>query len=146
MIEGTCRCGAVRYTIAVDALPATHACHCHRCRRWSGGAFGQQAIVSETALTVTGPVVVYERTTEDRISTQRICRICHARIYNTDTRRPGIAVIRAGTLHQSEELECRAHVFTATKQKWFAIPDDVPSWRENPPPAEFAAIMPRPAA
>ncbi|MBS0283131.1 MAG: GFA family protein, partial [Proteobacteria bacterium] len=106
-ITGGCRCGACRYELALDALPPVYACHCHICQRASGSAFSVQALVPEASLTVTGPIVVHEIATEDRISIQRFCGTCHARVYNTNTRRPGIAVVRAGTLDRSEELECR---------------------------------------
>ena len=132
MLEGGCRCGAVRYTLALDALPVTYACHCHQCQQWSGSAFSQQAFIPEGALSVSGPLAVYEKVTEDRTSTQRVCSVCHARIYNTNTRRPGIAVVRAGTLDRSEELDCVAHIYVANKQRWFTIPEGVPSWPEAP--------------
>lgn len=142
-IAGGCRCGAVRYEIATADLPLAYACHCHQCQRWSGSAFSLQALVAEDALSVDGPVTVYEKVTEDRTSTQRLCAVCHSRIYNTNTRRPGIAVIRAGTLDRSEELACVAHIFTANRQRWFDIPDTVSSWPEMPPPAEFVAVLTR---
>lgn len=142
-IEGGCNCGAVRYTLAVDALPPTYACHCHQCQRWSGSAFSQQALVPESAVTASGPIVVYEKVTEDRTSIQRMCGVCHARIYNTNTRRPGIAVVRAGTLDRSEELDCVAHIYTSYKQHWVDIPADVSSWPEAAPPEEFVQALMR---
>ena len=144
MIEGGCRCGAARYTIARDDLPPAYACHCHICQRASGSAFSVQALVAETSLSVTGPVVVVEVVTGDRTSVQRFCGECHARVYNTNTGRPGIAVVRAGTLDRSEELDCATHIFTAYRQRWVTIPADVPSWAEAPPPAEFIAAMTAP--
>lgn len=143
IIAGGCRCGAVRYQVATEAQPPVYACHCHQCQRWSGSAFSLQALVREDALTVEGPITVYERTTEDRTSTQRICGACHSRIYNTNTRRPGIAVLRAGTLDETEALDCKAHIFTAYKQGWFDLPDTVPQWPEMPPPEEFFATLMR---
>lgn len=142
-VTGGCRCGAVRYNLAVDALPPAYACHCHQCQTWSGSAFSLQVLVPETVLTVSGPVILYEKTTEDRTSRQRICGVCHTRIYNSNTRRPGIAVVRAGTLDRSEELECVAHIFTRSKQRWFALPDGVPNWPEAPPPDAFIAALAR---
>ena len=140
-LEGDCRCGETRYAIAIDTVPPAYACHCHQCQRWSGSAFAVQIIVPEAALSVTGPVIVYERTTEDRTSFQRICGVCHTRIYNTNTRRPGVAVVRAGTLDRSEEVDCVAHIFTAFKQKWVMIPETVPSWPEGAPTGDlFAAV------
>ena len=95
----------------------------------------------EAKLTVTGAIIVHEITTEDRISVQRFCGTCHSRIYNTNTRRAGIAVVRAGTLDRSEELECRAHIFTNYKQRWVDLPDDVRQWPESAPQDEFAAAL-----
>ena len=141
-IKGKCRCGACCYEIAVDQLPRVYACHCHVCQRWTGSAFSLQALVPETGLAVTGPVIVQEVTTEDRTSVQRFCGTCHSRIYNTNTRRPGVAVVRAGTLDRSEELDCVAHIFTAYRQLWVIIPAHVPSWPEAAPPADFARALP----
>lgn len=140
-LEGGCRCGAVRYTIDVQTVPRSYACHCHQCQRWSGSAFSQNFLVQEDLLKVAGPITLYELKTKDRISSQRICTTCHTRIYNTNTRRPGFAVVRAGTLDRSEELQCAGHIFTATKQAWVVIPPDVPSWPEAASPQEFLSLL-----
>lgn len=140
-VTGGCRCGAVRYTLALDKLPNTYACHCLDCQTWSGSAFSQQAVIGEGAIAVTGPVALYELRTEDRVSSQRICATCHTRLYNTNTRRPGLAVVRAGTLDESHKLNCVAHIWVKRKQPWLAIPDGVPQWEEAPPPNEFLAAM-----
>ena len=142
-ITGGCRCGACRYELALNALPPVYACHCHICQRASGSAFSLQALVPEETLSVTGPIVVHEITTEDRTSTQRFCVTCHSRLYNTNTRRPGIAVVRAGTLDRSEELDCRAHIYTNYRQRWVPLPAEVPQWGEGAPMAEFVAALMR---
>ena len=143
MIQGGCRCGACRYTLDLPALPPVYACHCHICQRFSGSAFSVQALVPEQALAVTGPIIVYEKVTEDRTSVQRYCGVCYSRLYNTNTRRPGIAVVRAGTLDRSEELVCRAHIFTNYKQGWVTLDDDIPQWGEAADPDEFIAALMR---
>lgn len=140
-ITGGCRCGAVRFEIARDDLPPIYACHCHICQRWTGSAFSVQALVPKDSLTVTGPIVTYEIATEDRRSVQRLCGTCHSRIYNTNTRRPGVAVVRAGGFDRSEALECRAHIFTNYKQAWVVLPAGVPQWPEAAPPAALAAAL-----
>ena len=143
MLAGGCRCGAVRYTVALDVLPPAYACHCHTCQRWSGSAFSIQLLLAENQLTVEGPVTTLEIRTEDRVSSQRVCEKCHSRIYNTNTRRPGVAVLRAGTLDDSEALECVAHIFTAYRQRWFVLPEGVPAWPEAAPMADFIATLQR---
>ncbi len=141
-VAGGCRCGAVRYTLAVDALPPAYACHCHECQTWSGSAFSEQMRIAEDGIAVTGPVVRYDREgTGGRISQQRLCGVCHTRIYNTNTIRPGIAVVRAGTLDDSHLVDVVAHIWTKRKQLWIAIPDGVPNWPEGAPADAMATAL-----
>lgn len=141
-IEGGCRCSAVRYKLARDALPPTYACHCLDCQTWSGSAFSQQTFVPEAALAVSGAVVVYEFTTPSgNTSTQRICGICHTRIYNTNSARPNVAVVRAGTLDRSNELRVVAHIWVKRKQPWLTLADGVPIWPEAAPAAELVGSL-----
>lgn len=142
-ITGGCRCGACRYTIDWAELPAVYACHCHVCQRWSGSAYGVQALVGETQICGDRAGGGYEKATEDRTSVQRVCGECHSRLYNTNSRRPDIAVVRAGTLDRSEELMCRAHIFANYKQGWVRLDDDLPQWGEAADPNEFIAVMMR---
>ena len=112
IIGGGCRCGAVRYMLAMDALPTTYACHCTDCQTWSGSAFSQQAVVPESAIEASGPITIYELTSPSgRVSRQRMCSVCHTRIFNTNSARPGVAVVRAGTLDRSNELFVIAHIW-----------------------------------
>jgi hypothetical protein len=146
-VEGGCRCGAVRYTLAIDALPVTYACHCLDCQSWSGSAFSQNSWLKEDAISVTGPVVLYEREGNGgRISRQRMCEQCHSRIYNTNSIRPGVIVLRAGTLDRSDALDCAIHIWTCRKQAWIVIPEGVPSWPENPPMEAMRAMVLRAGA
>jgi hypothetical protein len=142
-IEGGCRCGAVRYRLKIDTLPKVYACHCLDCQTWSGSAFSLQCVVPEEALEVTGEPHLYERPSDDgtRISRQRGCPICITRVYNTNTRRPGFAVVRAGTLDRSDELAIVAHIWTRRKLSGIDIPAAVPSWPENAPLADFLALL-----
>ncbi len=131
----------MRYTLSAEGLPRTYACHCLQCQTWSGSAFSQQVLLAEEAIEVTGPVVLYELTTGNRTSRQRMCGICHTRIYNTNTRRPGIAVVRAGTLDDSHQLDVVAHIWVKRKQPWLRIAEGVPTWPESAPAEDFASVM-----
>ncbi|HXC57078.1 MAG TPA: GFA family protein [Rhizomicrobium sp.] len=144
-VEGGCRCGAVRYRVALDKLPNVYACHCRDCQTWSGSAFSLQFIVPEEVLEVTGTPYLYERVSDDgeRISRQRGCSTCLTRVYNTNTRRPGLAGVRAGTLDRSDELAIVAHIWTKRKLAGIDIPAGLPSWPEGAPPADFTAALSR---
>ena len=141
-IQGGCRCGAVRYTLALKGLPRTYACHCRDCQTWSGSAFSQQTFVPEASLSVIGPLAVYELTTPSgSISIQRMCAVCHARVYNSNSSRPGVVVVRAGTLDRSDELDVVAHIWVKRKQPWLELPTHVPAWRESAPVAELLQAL-----
>ena len=141
-VAGGCRCGASRYTLAVAAMPPVYCCHCRYCQTWSGSAFTQQAVVAESAIAASGPIITFERENDSgHRSTQRVCGSCHTRLWNTNDARPGIAVVRAGTLDDSETLVPRAHIWVSRKQPWVVLADGVPTWPETPPIAEFFAVM-----
>src|SRR5580692_3862364 len=92
-IEGGCRCGRVRYRAALAGLPRVYACHCLDCQTWTGSAFSLQFILPEDQLEVTGEPGLFELTAPDgdRTSRQRACPVCFTRVYNTNTRRPGLS-------------------------------------------------------
>lgn len=139
-MTGGCRCGAVRYRLAVAELPRAYACHCRNCQTWSGSAFAQQLLAAEDAILIEGPVVDYLFTSPSgSTSHQRICGECHCRIYNSNDARPGIAVVRAGTLDESDRLDTPLHIWVKRKQPWLRLPDDAVTFAEN---ATFAAMLP----
>ena len=144
-IEGGCRCGRIRYRLAVEKLPNAYACHCRDCQTWSGSAFSLNAILPENQLEVAGAPDLYERTSQEsgRTSFQRGCAVCFTRVFNTNSARPGLVVIRAGTLDRSDELNVVAHIWTRRMLHGIVIPDGVPHWPESAPPAEFVAALMR---
>jgi hypothetical protein len=142
-IEGGCRCGRIRYRIAADALPNAYACHCRDCQTWSGSAFALQFITAETHFAITGDPGLFELTSPDgtRTSRQRACPVCFTRIFNTNTARPGLVVVRAGTLDRSDELRIVAHIWVKRKVQGIGLAADVPTWLEGPPLAQFMAAL-----
>jgi hypothetical protein len=138
-VAGGCRCGAVRYALAIAAFPRAYACHCRDCQTWSGSAFSLQVVVAEGAIVVEGPVVRYDfLNPSGNVSHQRMCGICHTRIFNTNDARPGIAVVRAGTLDDSDVLAVPLHIWAKRKQPWVRLPDDAVVFDEA---ASVEAIM-----
>ena len=142
MIEGGCRCGAVRYTLALDAPPRSYACHCRDCHTMSGSAFALQAPVPLGAIEVTGDLRSWANLSRSGASTaQFFCAACHTRLYSTNSGRPGMAIVRAGTLDESDALMPSLHIWTKRKQAWIGLPEGVPSFAENAPLAAFISIL-----
>jgi len=141
---GGCRCGAVRYAVVLGKLPPAYACHCRDCQTWSGSGFSEQIFLNEAELAVTGDVAVYELVSPSgNTSRQRMCPVCHTRVFNTNSARPGLVVLRADTLDRSDEVEIVAHIWTRRKQAWIGIADGVPAWPEAAPMDDFLAVLKR---
>ncbi|WBY08470.1 GFA family protein [Sphingomonas sp. 7/4-4] len=118
----------------MDAVPGTYACHCTICQRMTGASFAHQMPVAEEVLTVTGELTpVPMATLSGGLSVQRYCAKCLTRIYNTNSARPGVAIVRAGTVDGSEGLSPRLHIHTSTKQPWITLPEGVPAYPEGAP-------------
>ena len=142
MLTGGCRCGAARYTIALERMPRTYACHCTRCQRASGSSFAHQMPVPEAALSVTGALRTAVVTSPGgAVSTGYHCAVCVGRLYSTNSRWPGMAIVRAGTVDGSERLSPALHIFTSTKQPWLVLPEDVPAFEDVGTPEELMAIL-----
>jgi hypothetical protein len=141
-LEGGCRCGAVRYTIALDELPPVYCCHCLSCQSSSGSAFSQQAIIRESSLSSSGALLDYRFERADGSSGHhRLCPTCFTRLWSTSSSRAAIALLRAGTLDRSMEIVPRAHIWTKRKQPWLVLGREVPQWPENAPPGELLRAL-----
>ena len=142
MITGGCRCGAVRYTIATDAMPKTYTCHCTICQRATGSSFAHQMPVRASALAVTGETVVAELTgASGSTSLNHFCPHCYSRLYSTNSSRPGLAVVRAGTIDGGEHLSPVLHIFTSTKQPWIDLPADVEAYPDLAPMEAWTRVF-----
>lgn len=142
MLAGGCRCGVVRYTVAVEAPPPVYCCHCGACQSWSGSAFTEQAPVRAEALTVEGRLATFTyRTASGATSTHSACAVCFSRVFNVNDRLPGWVLLRAGTLDTSDGLAPVGHIWVSRKQAWVELPAGLPAYPENAPPAEWLAML-----
>jgi hypothetical protein len=122
-MQGGCGCGQVRYTINAPQMPVVYACHCTECQTQSGSAFGLQMPVFETMLSLTGDLISGERTQPSgAIGTINCCSKCLVRIYSKNSTRPGMLVMRAGTLDDSQHIIPKFHLWVRSKQFWVTIP------------------------
>ena len=142
-VTGGCRCGAVRYELALHHLPPIYCCHCRDCQTWTGAAFSQQAVLRESdfALTAGRPALFELTNPSGSISRQYVCGNCHTRLYNTNSARHGLVVVRAGALDASDALLAVLHIWVKRKQPWLELPEGVPSFEESAPAEAFLNLV-----
>lgn len=130
--EGGCQCGAVRYRIKAERL-TSYACHCRECQKQSASAFGISVPVFEANIEIRGITNSWRRPTDSGSHTRCFfCPICGSRLYHAGENRPGLVTIKGGSLDDAKHLAPVAHIWTASKQDWVVLPEDVPQWEYQP--------------
>jgi hypothetical protein len=135
--KGGCMCGALQYES--NAAPAAVVCcHCTDCQRRTGSAFGISVIVPREAFKKTSGEAstwISRRESGNAINLQS-CVVCSTRCWAEQEANPRFLMIIGGTLDDAAILQPNAHIYTATKQAWVTIPENViaaegePDWRE----------------
>jgi len=135
--EGGCMCGALRYRCA-EAPAMTLCCHCTDCQRRTGAAFGITVSVNTSAFSILkGETTSWLsiRQSGSKLLFQS-CAVCGTRCWGDLPDIPESTLILGGTLDVAISLEPSAHIYTATKQPWVSIPDNIyeaenkPDWRK----------------
>ncbi len=131
-LTGGCACGTLRYKVADQSGFVPYACHCLDCQTRQGSSFALQLFVLEPAFNLVGqPIFGRVKKADGTVVTHAGCAKCLTRIYSANSARPGLLVLRAGTLDDSHTLEPRVHIWTSRKQPWLKIPDGTPSHPEQ---------------
>ena len=132
-IEGGCLCGQVRFK--ADAEPLFQAvCHCKDCQKQGGTAYSVVIGVPDAALTVTGETATYEHAGGSGGQVSRVfCPRCGSPILTRAAAAPGLAIVKAGTLDDTSELDPKVHVWTESAMPFTKIPEGAMAFGKNPP-------------
>jgi hypothetical protein len=127
--EGGCTCGHVRYRLISKPL-FVHCCHCRWCQRETGSAFALNAMIeAERVQLVHGDVVIVDIPSNSGKG-QRIsrCPTCKIAVWSTYAGAgETIRFVRIGTLDEPSSLPPDIHIYTGSKQPWFALPPNIPA-------------------
>lgn len=130
--EGGCDCRAIRYRIESAPL-FVHCCHCRWCQRESGASFALNAMIEADRVTPLGEAPELVDTPSESGDGQIIARCPHCRIAvwsNYSAAGPLVDFVRVGTLDNPDLLPPDIHIFTASKQPWVVLPENVPAVAE----------------
>ena len=132
-LTGGCQCGAVRYELRAAPL-VFYLCHCTTCQQQSSSAFGESVCVRTADITVTGEMAVFHADTDSgRAKHCEFCPRCGSRIAHG--RRPGVESfnLKGGTFDDHSWMIPAGHIWTASKQPFFAIAADEMQYPHQPP-------------
>jgi hypothetical protein len=132
MYTGGCLCGAVRYEIR-GGIRNIVFCHCSRCRKAQGTAFGTNGIVAADEFRIVrgeGDLKGYESTPG---RTRYFCRTCGSPIYSQSAAQLTQVRVRLGTIESDIAERPMAHIFATSKASWEEIGGDLPQYESYEP-------------
>ncbi|MHB1219508.1 MAG: GFA family protein [Alphaproteobacteria bacterium] len=136
--EGGCACGGVRYRMGGQPM-FVHCCHCKRCQRLSGAAFGVNAPIETDRVAVLKgqPVPAPYMSEAGHRHTALRCQDCGVALWTHHPFfGPRIGLVTMGTLDAGNAFPPQIHCFTRFKLPWVALPPDVPAVEGGYDPAQ----------
>lgn len=131
VVEGGCRCGAVRYR-ATGEPQHVAICHCKDCRRSAGAPMVAWAMFSNESVTVEGELTDYVSSPG---VTRQFCGQCGTGLfYHNPEIFPDAVDIQTGTLDDAEALPPTAHIQMADAAAWMHTVDALPKFDRFPEP------------
>lgn len=128
MKTGSCMCGSVSFEVSCELKPPD-ACHCHRCRKFSGHYF-VSTDVPKSAIKITGGEYVTWYHSSERVR-RGFCSVCGSSMFFDPPAKDWIGVAMGafdGATNTSTEL----HVFAAEKGDYYEIHDGLPQYDRLP--------------
>jgi hypothetical protein len=123
---GGCDCGTIRYRLE-DRPLIVHCCHCRWCQRESGSAFALNAMIeSDRVSELAGKPDIVDTPSASGLG-QRVARCpqCRVAVWSHYAGAgPVTRFVRVGTLDDPDVLPPDIHIFTSSRQPWFALPGD----------------------
>ena len=140
---GACGCGKVTYQMS-SAPMFVHCCHCQECQTQTGSAYVLNAIIEADRVTFSGETSDHRLATpsgKGQIITR--CASCGTAVFSSYLVRLGkLKYVRVGTLDNPDLCAPDAQIFTASKQKWVPLNQNIPAFENF---YEFKEIWPEEA-
>ena len=129
---GSCYCRELHYEFT-GPVHSQILCHCRECRYLSGGAANTSVVISEDTFQWTkGTPNVFARSDLDTPRTRYFCGNCGTHICVKSPPRPGMLVLKIGTLDDHSWFTPETAIFCIDKQRYHMIPEGVPEFIKTP--------------
>jgi hypothetical protein len=130
-IAGGCLCGQIRYTLKSTPV-ATVVCHCTHCQKASGSAFSTNLVAPRADIELTGTLAAYDDTAERGNTLKRsFCPKCGSSIMSESSARPGVAILKAGTLDDASAVAPTMQIWTRSAQPWVKFAGEMVSMEKG---------------
>ena len=130
---GKCYCGEINFEFDTP-VHSQILCHCRECRYLSGGEPNASIITSENKFRITkGKMKTFSRNDLDTPRIRYFCANCGTHICVKSPPRPGMLVLKVGTLDNHSWFSPQSAIYCIDKQPFHIIPKDIPIFETIPP-------------
>lgn len=131
-ISGGCLCGAVTYSGDCDIARIVN-CHCTDCQKATGAVHGTNLFVPEDQISVSGTLQSFSHTADSGATlTKKFCPTCGSQVLGQHSGRPGVMVVRAGSLDDKSLIRPQLNVFTDSMAPSTPLDPSLPSFPRMP--------------
>lgn len=134
-------CGQVRYRLTTDPVIA-RICWCRDCQHISSNGT-VNAIFPTAAIEISGSPGEYTSTADSGNQVRRrFCPRCGCHLFADSTGRPGLTVVRVGTMDDPSSVTPTANIWSSSAPAWACLDSSLERVEHQPSPPQ----MPRSAA
>lgn len=124
MIDGSCLCGQVRFTLN-SQLYAPRFCHCSNCRKFSGTTPGAWAMANAQDLETSADVALGSHATEHGV--RYFCSVCGSPVWFESKEHASVVGIALGSINSGPVPEPDMELWCESMPSWAQ-----PSWGQAP--------------
>lgn len=130
-LSGSCLCGAVEFNYS-GPVHSLQACHCKRCRKFYGSAFGPIAIIDREGFAFArGEESIASYASSERVN-RYFCRTCGSPLPMVEEWDPLVGV-PLGLIDGDLGQVIDSHIFVGSKASWHEISGDGAQHEAWPP-------------
>lgn len=139
---GSCLCGQIRFRLTGEPL-VSRLCWCRDCQHIAGNGTAN-AIFPADAIEIDGEPAEYTRQAESGNQVRRrFCARCGSHLFADNTGRPGLSVVRLGTLDDPSSIAPQSNIWVSSAPRWACLNPALPAIEKQPaPPAAPPASSP----
>jgi hypothetical protein len=136
---GGCLCGKVRYRVTGDPAIA-RICWCRDCQRIASNGTAN-ALFPTASLEVTGEVASHTKTADSGNRLQRrFCAQCGSHLFADSSGRPGVTVLRIGTLDDPSSIRPVANIWANSSPAWACLDATLERFDRQPLPGALTVL------
>lgn len=130
-MTGGCLCGQVRYQITAPPL-VSRICWCKDCQYSSANGL-PLALFAADQVAMNGCLHPFAKNSDSgNRMIRHFCTSCGTTLYSTNSARPGVIVLRTGTLDDSSQIAPSMNIWTQSAPRWACLDDTLDNVPQQP--------------